>query len=433
MHNQQQFPQFDRPKLRMLILGLSGSIGSSSADIIFENKQFFDIEAVITYGSNTLKLITQLNLFQPKYVCITSEKNYWTFKDNLSALNYSPILSCGEAEALHLASMQYDLSILGISGLIALPYAVRIAQHSKVVATANKESIVCSGDLLLRIADKYENILISIDSEHSSIMRILGNHNLTSNLNKSFEERYPNISQIFLTCSGGPLRDMSVEEIVNVGYETILQHPNWNMGPRISVDSATLMNKGLEVVEAVNLFNIDIDKVAVKMHRESIVHAIIEHSDDSMTMHASLPDMRLPIAYAMQCAIQCKYGNMYTVHLKQKKLMTKNNLALTFSELDSEKFPLFQQAKECYFDGIEALVVLNAVNEFWVQVFLEKRISFSKMVEQILLHRSAYKEIAALDINLRQYQSVEDKEVFSDNALSLYAEVFRFCSDLSFS
>lgn len=346
---------------RIAILGSTGSIGTQSLEVIEKNPELFEVE-VLTANNNTGLLISQAKKFQPNAIVIANENNYNIVKE---ALKDEPVKIYTGADALNQVVQMDTIDLIitamvGYSGLIPTWHAVKAGKN---IALANKETLVIAGELVTGLAKENQVDIIPVDSEHSAIFQCL------------IGEVFNPAEKIFLTCSGGPFRKKTLEELKDVTVRDALAHPNWEMGAKISIDSATLMNKGLEAIEAHWLFGLPASKIEVIIHPESIIHSMVQFEDGSIKAQMGLPDMRLPIQYALGFPYRIKNNfprfnfTDYPV-LQFEKPNTKifRNLALAFEALDA---------------GGNVPCILNAANEVVVQAFLEEKISFLKMPEII--------------------------------------------------
>ncbi|HKK81529.1 MAG TPA: 1-deoxy-D-xylulose-5-phosphate reductoisomerase [Prolixibacteraceae bacterium] len=346
---------------RLAILGSTGSIGTQALDVVEANPQLFSIK-VLTAHNNVKLLIKQALKFRPKTVVVANDEHY----DELSnALEIEGINVYSGALALQQVVLDDDVdmvvaAMVGYAGLLPVVNAIKAR---KEIALANKETLVVAGDIITRLCEENNVKLLPIDSEHSAIFQCLEG------------EQSKDIDKIILTCSGGPFRDFSSEQLKTVTSKQALAHPNWDMGAKITIDSATLMNKGFEVIEAKWLFNLSPDKIDVVVHPQSIVHSMVQFVDGSIKAQMGLPDMRLPIQYAM-----CYPGRI------------KNNLPrfsfsdyskLTFHSPDTKKFRNLALAYRAIEKGGNMACIINAANEVVVKAFLQNRISFLQMPDVI--------------------------------------------------
>jgi 1-deoxy-D-xylulose-5-phosphate reductoisomerase len=348
-------------KKRIAILGSTGSIGTQALNVINNNPSSFQAE-VLTAQKNADLLIEQALRFKPGHVVIADKKHYDKVKQALSSLPLK--VYTGEeslSEVVTLGSVDVVLTaIVGFAGLLPTIAAIRAGKN---IALANKETLVVGGELVTSLAHEKNVSIYPVDSEHSAIFQCLAGENTGS------------IEKIYLTASGGPFRGMSYDSLRNVTKEQALMHPNWNMGNKVTIDSATLMNKGLEVIEAKWLFGTGPDKVEVIVHPQSIIHSIVQFRDGSMKAQMGLPDMHLPIQYALS----------YPERLKTdfRRFSFHDYPNLTFEKPDLKIFRNLPLAYEALKKGGNMPCTLNAANESVVEAFLNDKIAFLKMPDII--------------------------------------------------
>lgn len=341
-------------KKRIAVFGSTGSIGTQSLEVIRVNPDLFEAE-ILTAQNNADLLIKQALEFKPNAVVIGEETLYQKVKDALSSTDIK--VFAGEAALEEVADFDsYDMMLAGIVGFAGLRPTLKAVGKGKAIGLANKETLVVAGDIVMQKAYDNRAPIIPIDSEHSAIFQCLVG-----------EGRNP-IEKIILTASGGPFLGKKPNFLVNVKRDHALQHPNWNMGAKISIDSATLMNKGLEMIEAKWLFNLKPEQVQVAVHPQSIVHSIVQFEDGSMKAQMGLPDMKLPIQYAM--AFPQRIKNNFP------RLEFKKYPSLTFEEPDVKTFRNLALAIDALYKGGNMPCILNAANEIAVWAFLRNRIGF---------------------------------------------------------
>jgi len=334
------------------ILGSTGSIGSQCLEIIKEHPQEFNL-VFIAANTNSDKLIEQAKYFKPKYVCLANKNEYFKIK---SSLSNSIILSGMEDMHNLCVDSKPDIILNAISGYKGLSLSAKILENGIDLALSNKESIVQAGDLLVNLSKKYGSNIFPVDSEHSALWQcIIG-------------EKKNNIKRIILTGSGGPFRTFPIEKLQYVTKEDALKHPNWKMGKKITIDSATMMNKGFEVIEAFWLFNISYDKIDIVIHQESIIHSMIEYIDGSIKAQLSEPNMRMPIQFALTYPERLKTESDNFDFIK--------NHTLHFEKVDYNKFPCIQLAYEAGRKKGTYSTVLNVANDLSVELFLKDKIKF---------------------------------------------------------
>jgi 1-deoxy-D-xylulose-5-phosphate reductoisomerase len=346
---------------RIALFGSTGSIGTQALEVIEANSDKFSAEILTAQNSDDL-LIQQALKFNPNIVVIGDEKKYQKVKDALAATNIK--VFAGEKALEEVAAMDcYDLMLAAIVGFAGLKPALKAIENKKAIALANKETLVVAGDIIMQKAVENRVPVIPVDSEHSAIFQCL------------VGESRNRIDKIILTASGGPFLGKKPNFLVNVKREHALQHPNWTMGAKISIDSSTLMNKGLEMIEAKWLFNLKPEQVQVIVHPQSIVHSMVQFEDGSIKAQMGLPDMKLPIQYAL--AFPHRIPNNYP-RFEFKKYATLN-----FEEPDFKTFRNLVLAQEALFKGGNLPCVMNAANEIAVYAFLRNRIGFLEMTEVI--------------------------------------------------
>ena len=351
-------------KKKITIFGSTGSIGQSTLDIIKHNRDKYEVIA-LTANKNYLMLLKQVDLFKPKIVSINDNASYKKFIDlnvtkNLKILN-------GSNSYEEILDFRTDLVMAAISGSAGLLPVVSALKKGLSIALANKESLVCSGSLVTSLAKRNNAKILPVDSEHNAIYQVLDSKNKSK------------ISRLILTASGGPFFKKKMTELRDITPKEAIKHPNWSMGKKISIDSATMMNKGLELIEACYLFDIHQKNIDVVIHPESIIHSCVEYMDGSMLAQMGTPDMRTPISFTLAYPERIK-TNVQRLNLSEIK-------KLTFFEPDLNKYPCLQLAYNSLEIGKSAPTILNAANEVAVQRFLEKKIKFlsiAKVVEKTL-------------------------------------------------
>lgn len=341
-------------KKRIAIFGSTGSIGTQALDVVRSHSGLFEIE-ILTAQTNDELLIAQALEFKPNAVVIGDETKYTKVKEALSSHDIK--VFCGEKALEEVADFDtYDIMLAAIVGFAGLKPTLKAVSKGKLIALANKETLVVAGDIVMQTALDNRSPIIPVDSEHSAIFQCLVG-----------EARNP-IEKIILTASGGPFLGKKPNFLVNVKRDHALQHPNWTMGAKISIDSATLMNKGLEVIEAKWLFNLRPDQIEVVIHQQSIVHSMVQFEDGSIKAQMGLPDMKLPIQYALGFPI--RIPNNFP------RFSFKKYPTLTFEEPDYKTFRNLGLALEALKRGGNMPCILNAANEIAVWAFLKNRIGF---------------------------------------------------------
>lgn len=346
-------------KKRIAIFGSTGSIGTQALDVIASNPDKFEVE-ILTAHSNDKLLVQQAKKFNPNAVVIVNESKYAAVKEALASTDVK--VFAGENALEEVAVFDtYDMMVAAIVGFAGLKSTLKAIESGKAIALANKETLVVAGDIVMQRAVEKRVPVIPVDSEHSAIFQCL------------IGETRNKIEKVVLTASGGPFLGKKPNFLVNVKKEHALQHPNWNMGAKISVDSATLMNKGLEMIEARWLFNLHPEQIQVIVHPQSIIHSMVQFEDGSIKAQMGLPDMKLPIQYALAFPVRIPnafprydFSRSSSLHFEQPDIKTFRNLAL---------------AGEALHKGGNMPCVLNAANEIAVYGFLRNRIGFLDMME----------------------------------------------------
>ena len=341
-------------KKNIVVLGSTGSIGRQSLDII-SRMEGVRVTA-LTAGNGVERMAQQCRQFLPKLAVMATKEAADALKEQISDL---PIrISFGEEGLIEAATMEdADCVITAVVGMLGLKPTLAAIRAGKRIGLANKETLVCAGELVMAEAEKYGTEIVPVDSEHSAIFQCLMGCGDRRELHK-----------ILLTCSGGPFFGMNREQLQKVTKDDALRHPNWKMGPKITVDCATLMNKGLEVIEAMRLYRVSAEQVEVLIHRQSIVHSMVEFTDGAVMAQLGTPDMRLPIQLALT------YPQRTDCPVEKLDLTTCS--ALTFCKPDLEAFPCLALAMDCAKKGGTACPVMNGANEEAVALFLADKIGF---------------------------------------------------------
>ncbi|MBC8033287.1 MAG: 1-deoxy-D-xylulose-5-phosphate reductoisomerase [Chitinophagaceae bacterium] len=364
---------------RIAIFGSTGSIGKQALEVIASNSSLFSVE-ILTANSNADLLIEQALKFTPNLVVIGDESKYLKVKEALASSHVK--VFAGEKALEEAASMDcYDMMLAAIVGFAGLRPTLKAIEAGKPIALANKETLVVAGDIIMQQAVGNRVPLIPVDSEHSAIFQCL------------VGETRNRIEKVVLTASGGPFLGKKPNFLVNVKRDHALQHPNWTMGAKISIDSATLMNKGLEMIEAKWLFNLKPEQVQVVVHPQSIIHSMVVFEDGSMKAQMGLPDMKLPIQYAL--AFPQRIPNAFPRYDFRKPN------TLTFEEPDLKTFRNLSLATEALFKGGNLPCIMNAANEIAVFAFLRNRIGFLDMTD--LIQRTMEKVDFIPNPDLEQY------------------------------
>lgn len=373
----QSFARMEQKK-RIAIIGSTGSIGTQALDVIKENSDSFEAEVLVANGNADL-LIQQAIEFKPNAVVIADESKYKQVKDALAAEDIKVYTGAKAVEQI-VEMETIDMVLASVVGYAGLASTINAIKHKKHIALANKETLVVAGELVTKLAHENAINLYPVDSEHSAIFQCLAG-----------EWENP-IEKIYLTASGGPFRGKDKQFLSTVKKEQALKHPNWVMGAKITIDSASLMNKGLEVIEAKWLFNLPVEKIDVIVHPQSIVHSIVQFEDGSMKAQMGLPDMKLPIQYAMA------YPKRLPNNFPRFNFLDYPNL--NFEKPDTETFANLALAFQALKTGGNMPCILNAANEIAVEAFLNDKIGF--------LHMSNVIEKTMQKANFVAHPSYED-------------------------
>lgn len=353
---------------KIVILGSTGSIGCNALEVIKLHKEKYKVFA-LTANKNVDLLTQQCVDFEPEFVIALNQDANQQLKKNLLALNIKTIVLDDEKSLDWLASHKDTATVISaIVGAAGLMPTMAAANSGKKILLANKETLVMAGELFVKAVKKSNAILIPIDSEHNAILQVLPQ-------SKKMNYKSNGIRKILLTASGGPFRTFSKEELKHVTPKEALKHPNWLMGKKITIDSATMMNKGLEIIEACWLFDIPACDIEVVIHPQSIIHSLVEYIDGSTLAQMGNPDMRTPIAYALSHPERIESGVSGLDLIKTKRL--------DFEAPDLDKFPCLGLAYKALLMGQSAPTILNAANEVAVDAFLVESITFNQIAELI--------------------------------------------------
>ncbi|MCM0648590.1 1-deoxy-D-xylulose-5-phosphate reductoisomerase [Clostridium swellfunianum] len=373
------------------ILGATGSIGTQTLDVIRQEREKFSLEG-ISVNKNYDSTIQIINEFAPKYVAVMDESTYESVKNYCHEANKSIHVFYGMEGLNKIATIpNVDIVVTSIVGMIGLVPTLNAIKAGKHIALANKETLVVGGEIVMAEAKKNDVMILPVDSEHGAVFQCLQGNNR--------EE----VDKIILTASGGPFRGKTTKDLVSVTCDDALKHPKWSMGKKISIDSATLMNKGLEVIEAHWLFGIDYKNIDVVVHPQSIIHSMVQYVDGSVMAQLGTTDMKLPIQYAIN------YPR------RQKRVVDTldfyNLGSLSFDKPDLETFKCLKLAYEAGNTGGTMPAILNGSNEIAVELFLEKKISFLKIADIIeeCMNKFSYsskltvEDILQTDSDVRKY------------------------------
>ncbi len=346
---------------RLAILGSTGSIGTQALEVVAAHPELFEVEILSAHSNDTL-LVEQAKKFHPNAVVVTDETKYTAVKEALASL---PIKVFSGIDALNdvVKWDTVDTVLAAIVGFAGLSSTLAAVQAGKRIALANKETLVVAGDIVMKAAAENKAAIIPVDSEHSAIFQCL------------VGEDWNKIEKVILTASGGPFLGRKPNYLVNVKASHALQHPNWTMGAKITIDSATLMNKGLEMIEAKWLFGLNNDQIEVVIHPQSIIHSLVQFTDGSLKAQLGLPDMKLPIQYAI--------GFPHRLPNNFKRFDFRDYSKLTFEQPDYKTFKNLELAKDAMYKGGNMPCVMNAANELVVNTFLQNRVSFIEMSDII--------------------------------------------------
>ena len=350
-----------KEKKKLAILGSTGSIGVQALEVVSEHEDLFEVE-VLTANNNCDLLIEQAKKFRPNSVVINNELLYKKVNDCLSVFDIKVFTGDSSLSSI-VEGEEIDLVLVALVGFSGLKPTITAIKSGKTIALANKETLVVGGSLVMSLCDQYNVPLIPVDSEHSAIFQCLSGENPSS------------IEKIYLTASGGPFRGKKSSELLNIKKSEALNHPNWEMGAKITIDSATLMNKGLEIIEAKWLFDLSLDQIEVVVHPESIIHSGVQFKDGSIIAQMGLPDMKLPIQYALG------YPKRLQNSFKRFSFFDYPNLS--FEKADLETFKNLSLAYDAIKKGGNIPCVLNAANEIAVYAFLKNEIGFLNMSDLI--------------------------------------------------
>lgn len=374
------------------LLGATGSLGTQTLDVLRTMKDSYRIIS-IAFGNNLKKAIEIIDEFHPKLVCTNNYNNYELLKSKYNNIE----IVYGNDKLVQAATCTYynegeDIVINCLVGMIGLLPTIEAIKKERKILLANKETLVVGGEIIVKLLKQYKSQIIPIDSEHSAILQCLQGRNN--------EE----VKKIIITASGGAFRDLNREQLQNVTIDDALNHPNWSMGKKITVDCATMANKGLEVIEAHYLFDIDYKNINTIIHRESIIHSMVEYNDNTIIAQMGKPDMRIPIQYAITYPNKEKY--------KLDKSLDLNTLSnITFQKMDYSRYPLLKLAYDVGIQGGIKPTIFNASNEEAVKLFINKKIKFLD-IESIVIDAvnnfeniisPTINQILEFDLKVREY------------------------------
>ena len=343
---------------RVTVLGSTGSVGCNTVAMLERDIDQYEIEA-LTARANVKLLAEQARRLKPKIAVVSDVSRYQDLKIELAGSGVEA--AAGIEAVVEAASLPTDWVMAAIVGTAGLAPTLAAIRHGGVVALANKECLVSAGGLFTKEVKKYDTDLLPVDSEHNGIFQV-------------FDFKHPEgVEKIILTASGGPFRSMSRQQMRDVTPEQAVAHPNWDMGRKISIDSATMMNKGLEIIEAFHLFPVKQEQIEIVVHPQSVVHSMVAYRDGSVLAQLGVPDMRVPIAFTLA------WPNRFSVPVRRLDLAKLGKL--TFEAPSEGLFPALRLAREVLLEGGSAPAVMNAANEIAVEGFLDRRIGFLEIVE----------------------------------------------------
>ena len=372
------------------ILGSTGSVGRATVDLIKRMPQTYSVDS-LTANKNWQLLAEQAKILKPRYVAISKQQYYQPLKN---ALNGEDIfIGAGEKAIIEAGDRDVDLLMAAIVGTAGLLPTISAIRKGTTVALANKECLVSSGEIFIREASDAQAKLIPVDSEHNAIFQVFEAHNKAK------------LDRLILTASGGPFRNCTIDEMKGKNPQEALAHPNWDMGPKISIDSATMMNKGLEIIEAHYLFNVEESLIDVVIHPQSIVHSLVSYLDGSVLAQLADPDMKIPIAYALS------WPKRMDATIPRLDLLKIGSLE--FFKPDTKRFPALNLARESINLGGSSNLVLNAANEVAVAGFLAGKIKFTDIVATVE---------KVLDKNVETAPKSIEEVIFMDTEIRKYTE-----------
>ena len=386
-------------KNNVIILGSTGSIGVNTLEVLSIHKELFEVFALVA-NSSVDSLLEQCKKFKPKYAHINKEEDAKFLTTSLKKFKIKTEILFGKDTLNKLVSLEeVDTVVCAISGSAGLESSLNAVQSGKKILLANKESLVMCGSLFMDLAEKYNSIILPVDSEHNALHQCF-----SANSTKSIEK-------IILTASGGPFLESNINELKNATPEQALNHPTWSMGKKISIDSATMMNKGLEIIEAMYLFKLEISQIDTLIHPQSLIHSMVCYKDGSIIMQASKNDMKIPISYCLGWPERISSG-IEPIDLTKQS-------SLNFFEVSKDKFPCFYLAKQAGTEGESFPTAMNAANEIAVQAFLEEKIKFTdifKIIFEVLekhhkKNLSSVEDVYEVDKNSRENAIKQIKKI----------------------
>ena len=343
-------------KRHIAILGSTGSIGTQALDVISQHPDLFEVE-LLTANNNSSLLIEQALKFKPNAVVICNKELYSTVFEALDKEDIKVFAGIESANELVKGS-NIDIVLAAMVGFSGLEPTINAVKSGKIIALANKETLVAAGSIITKLAKEHNSPILPVDSEHSAIFQCL-------------QGESAQIEKLLLTASGGPFLNTDIQSIMNATRHQALKHPNWSMGAKVTIDSASMMNKGLEMIEASWLFNMEPDKIEIVVHPQSIVHSLVQFTDGSLKAQLGAPDMRVPIQYALSYP--------HRIALDTKRISLPELGQLTFSAPDRKKFPAIDLAYSAHRQGGNMACIMNGANEVAVAALLEEKILFGKI------------------------------------------------------
>ncbi|MDA9181214.1 1-deoxy-D-xylulose-5-phosphate reductoisomerase [Gammaproteobacteria bacterium] len=386
-------------KKNVIILGSTGSIGVNTLEVLSKHKELFEVFALVA-NSSVGSLLEQCKKFKPKYAYINKEEDAKFLTTSMKKFKIKTEILFGKDTLNKLVSLEeVDTVVCAISGSAGLESSLSAVQSGKKILLANKESLVMCGSLFMDLAEEYNSVILPVDSEHNALHQCFA-----ANTTKSIEK-------IILTASGGPFLESNISKLKNVTPEQALNHPTWSMGKKISIDSATMMNKGLEIIEAMYLFKLEISQIDTLIHPQSLIHSMVCYKDGSIIMQASKNDMKIPISYCLGWPERISSG-IEPIDLTKQS-------SLNFFEVSKDKFPCFYLAKQAGTEGESFPTAMNAANEIAVQAFLEEKIKFTdifKIIFEVLEkhHKkklSSVEDVYEVDKNSRENAIKQIKKI----------------------
>ncbi|MBM3468240.1 MAG: 1-deoxy-D-xylulose-5-phosphate reductoisomerase [Alphaproteobacteria bacterium] len=381
------------------ILGSTGSIGRSTVDLLIKNPDRFKVEALVAQ-KNIEALAKQAKTLQAKMAVVEEESLYEELKDALAGTDIIP--AAGKSAVIEAAQRPAEWVMSAIVGTAGLRSTYAAIERGAIIALANKESMISAGPVILSALKKYKATLLPVDSEHNAIFQVL------------HEPHRPHVEKIILTASGGPFRTFTRKQMASVTIDQALKHPNWSMGPKVTIDSSNLMNKGLEMIEASYIFGFPESKIDILIHPQSIIHSLVAYEDGSVLAQLGIHDMRVPIAYTLgwPTRIKTDLPRLDLSALKQ----------LTFESPDEELFPAISLAREVLKKGADRPTIMNAANEIAVQAFISGKAAYLDIVpivSQVLdqIETSSPSSIEEVLLSDQQARLIAEKVIHKKNAI----------------